>query len=567
MLRQLIIENIALIERLELEFNAGLTILTGETGAGKSIVIDALALTLGARADNSLIRTGASSAMAAAHFILPPAHPARLWLQEQALASAGEEDLFLRRTLSANGRGKAFINEIPVPVAVLAQLGDGLVDIHGQHDHQSLLNPATHLEILDSFACHETLAARTAQEARAWQALNRSLEAVRQKARDAEQRRAFLTHQLDEIESAAPRAGEWAQLEGRRLRLAHVVKLGEAASASLELLSGESLTDGSGVGQLLSRAAGELEEGARLDPDLAPLAEQLRSLQYEIEDAGDRIRHYADSLESDPEELAELEERLALLRNLARKHRRTPDELPELASGWRTELDALDGLDHDEQQLIAALDKTRTEYERQATQLTASRRQAATRLTKETEGHLAQLGMQARFATALRPMRDEPRATGMEEAEFQISANPGEPLKPLKSVASGGEIARIMLALKTALAEAVTIPTLIFDEVDVGVGGRTAAAIGAKLAEVAAKRQTLAVTHSPQVAAWGARHFKVIKRAIEGRMRVEVLPLDHPARIEELARMLAGDQITPAARDNALALLQGSTPNGSGGGD
>ncbi|MBF0626882.1 MAG: DNA repair protein RecN [Magnetococcales bacterium] len=556
MLRQLVIENIALVERLDLEFAPGLTILTGETGAGKSILIDALALTLGARADGGLIRSGCDHAMVTARFALPEDHPARIWLQEHELDGEGEA-LFLRRTLSANGRSKAFINETPVPVTTLAQLGDGLVDIHGQHDHQSLLNPASHLAILDAFARHDELTRGVSSLAHAWHASHKALETLRNQAREAEQRRAFLAHQLDEIDAIGLRPDESQELEQRRARLAHAVRLGEAARAALEWVSGEH-GEADPAARLLSHAAGELEDAARLDPALTPLAEQLRSLQYEVEDAGDRIRHYADGLETDPEQLEALEERLALIRNLARRHRCSAEELLPLAETWRTELDSLEQIDANEHRLLAALDATRQEFEQLATQLSASRKQAAVRLTRETEAHLAQLAMNARFATALRPVRGDPRANGLEEAEFQISANPGEPLKPLKQVASGGEIARIMLALKTTLADAVTIPTLIFDEVDVGVGGRTASAIGAKLAQVARRRQTLAVTHSPQVAAWGTGHFKVVKSTRDGRVRVAVVPLEAEARLEELARMLAGEEITPAARENAQALLRAS---------
>ncbi|MBF0273388.1 MAG: DNA repair protein RecN [Magnetococcales bacterium] len=562
MLRQLTIENIALVERLDLTFEPGLTILTGETGAGKSIVIDALALTLGARADSGLIRTGCDHAMATARFLLPEHHPAREWLREQELDGDGDE-LFLRRTLAANGRSKAFINETPVPVTTLAQLGDGLVDIHGQHDHQSLLNPASHLTILDAFARHEELTRLTMTHAQTWHARHKALESLRQRARDALQRRAFLAHQLDEIDAAGLQPGEWQELEQRRGRLAHAVRLGESARASQEMISGEHGESGDSASRLLSHAAGELEDAARLDPALTSLAEQLRSLQYEVEDAAERIRHYADTLEIDPEQLEELEERLALIRNLARKHRRTADELLELAETWREELSSLDQIDDDEQRLLSAMETSRAEFDQNATLLSASRKQAALRLTQETEGHLAQLGMTARFATALRPVRGDPRPTGLEEAEFQISANPGEPLKPLKQVASGGEIARIMLALKTTLADAVTIPTLIFDEVDVGVGGRTASAIGAKLAQVARRRQTLAVTHSPQVAAWGGQHFKVAKSTHDARVRVTVIPLENTQRIEELARMLAGEEITAAARENAITLLRSAVPEES----
>ncbi|MBF0127271.1 MAG: DNA repair protein RecN [Magnetococcales bacterium] len=558
MLRQLTIENIALIETMDLEFTQGLTILTGETGAGKSILIDALALALGARADSGLIRTGCDHAMSTARFQLPDNHPARVWLHEHAL-DHGDDELFLRRTLSQNGRSRAFINETPVPVTTLAQLGDGLVDIHGQHDHQSLLNPSTHLTILDAFANHPELTRQTALHSQTWHTHNRKLEALRLSAREAQQRRAFLSHQLDEIDTAGMAPGEAQELEQRRSRLAHAVRLGEAARASLELLAGES---GDSASQLISSAAGELEDAQRLDPTLTTLAEQLRSLQYELDDASEAIRHYADSLETDPEQLADLEERLDLIRNLARKHRCTPEELPTLADQWRAELDTLEQIDLNEQRLLKEIAQARASFDASATLLSRSRKQATSRLTQETEAHLAQLGMPGvRFVTALRPLQGAPRPHGLEEAEFQISANPGEPLKPLKLVASGGEISRIMLALKTSLADAVTIPTLIFDEVDVGVGGRTAAAIGNKLAQLATRRQTLAVTHSPQVAAWGRQHLKVTKSTHEGRVHISVCPLTQPMRVEELARMLAGERITTPARQNAEELLRAAMTN------
>lgn len=556
MLRQLIIENIALIDRLDLEFAPGLTILTGETGAGKSIVIDALMLALGARADTGLIRTGSDHATTTARFCLPENHPLRGWLQERELDGSSEE-LFLRRTLSQNGRSRAFVNDIPVPITTLAQLGDGLVDIHGQHDHQSLLNPAFHLIILDAFARHETLLEETKQQSQIWHSLQRELVSLRQNTREANQRRAFLEHQLEELNAIALLPGEWLELEQRRSRLAHAVRLRDASSGSLAILAGEAEEAGGSVSWLISRAAGELEEAAQLDTALGPLVEQLRSLQYEIDDAGERVRHYADNLETDPQQLDEIEERLNLIRNLARKYRCTPDELLSLADQWRLELETLEQIDVNEQRILTEISSARVSFDATASRLSRARQQAAMRLNKATESHLAQLNMSgARFATTLRPLLTDPHPNGMEEAEFQISANLGEPLKPLKQVASGGEISRIMLALKTTLADAVTIPTLIFDEVDVGVGGRTATAIGHKLLQVASRRQTMAVTHLPQVAAWGNHHLKVIKSTQEGRVRITVCPLDLNARIEELARMLAGEQITEPSRNNARELLR-----------
>ncbi|MBF0181914.1 MAG: DNA repair protein RecN [Magnetococcales bacterium] len=557
MLRQLIIENIALIEQVDLEFSPGLTILTGETGAGKSILIDALMLALGARADASLIRTECEQAMITARFLPPENHPVRLWLKEQEL-NHDDEELFLRRSLHRNGRSRAFINETPVPIATLCKLGDGLVDIHGQHDHQTLLNPTSHLAILDAFANHPERLDETIRHARDWHTHHRALANLRQNAREAEQRRAFLEHQLLELDATGIAPGEAQELDNLRNRLAHAVRLGEAARASLELLTGES--GGEAASQLLSGAARELEDAARLDASLLPLAEQLRSLQYELEDAADRIRHYADGLDTDPEQLESIDDRLNLIRNLARKHRCQPDDLPDLAERLRKELDSLSSIDRDEQRLATALAASRSAFDTAAAALSLSRKQAATRLAHETEHHLAQLAMPGvRFAATLRPLRGDPSPSGTEEAEFQISANPGEPLKPLAQVASGGEISRIMLALKTSLADAVTIPTLIFDEVDVGVGGKTAAAIGAKLRQLASGRQILAVTHSPQVASWGDRHLKITKSTLDGRTRVAVASLDHQARIEELARMLAGERITDPARHNAEELLRAAS--------
>ncbi|MEO5370159.1 MAG: DNA repair protein RecN [Magnetococcus sp. DMHC-1] len=553
MLRQLRIENIALIEHLELTLHPGLTIITGETGAGKSILIDALGLTLGERADASLLRTGTEQGRVTAHFQLPdPPHPARQWLLEQELDLGN--DLFLRRTLGVGGRSRAYINDHPVSVTALATLAALLVDLHGQHDHQSLLRTETHLELLDAFGGHGATVAATASLYKEWHTIREQLEAIRRQAREAGDRRNFLQFQLGELESAGVVSGEMAELQQQRTRLAHATRLLQATRKADELLAESTQA----AGDLVSRAATELENVQDLDPAITTMAATVRSIQYEIDAVVETIRHYQNGLAADPEQLALLDERVNLIRDLCRKHRCEADQLPDLVQTWRNELSAMDHREDTEENLTARLAQALHAYRNKATELTQLRQKAAEQLTREVENQLKDLYMaRTRVAISLRPLTGDPRPKGYEEVEFEVSANVGEPLKPLKQVASGGELSRIMLALKTVLADAVTVLTLVFDEVDVGVGGRVASRIGSKLAEVASGgRQLLAITHLPQVAAWGENHLKVEKSTLADRTRVQIQLLDEDNRVEELARMLAGDAITPPARHNARELLK-----------
>ncbi|MBF0183422.1 MAG: DNA repair protein RecN [Magnetococcales bacterium] len=557
MLRQLIVENVALIVRLELTFQQGLTVLTGETGAGKSILIDALSLVLGERADSTLIRNGCDKATVQACFHLPVGHAVRGWLAEKALLSSseegdGEEELFLRRVLPRNGRSRAFINEIPVPLATLAELAALLADIHGQHDHQRLLNPGTHLAILDAFAAHQELVETVRQAYEKWHAIVAEQKLLRQKQADAADRQAFVTFQLAELDAAEPKVGEMAELEQQRARLSHADRLAQAAQSALHLLREQNFSAAS----LTGRAASELENACAWDESLQPLATGLRSLHYELEDAAERVRDYWHGLELDPGELAQIEDRLDLLRRLARKHRREVDQLPALRQEWQEELQQLDSMEERENTLAQNHAAAREIYQQAAARLTVSRREAAGRLGQAIEDQLAELYMtQARFAVQLHSNRQEPRASGLEEAQLQISPNPGEPLKPLHLIASGGELSRITLALKSSLAHLLPVSTLLFDEVDVGVGGRVASSIGARMAAIACSRQVLAVTHLPQVAAWGAHHLKVEKESDGQVTRVSVHTLSPEARLQELARMLAGEVVTDAAREHAKSLL------------
>ncbi|MEO5350124.1 MAG: DNA repair protein RecN [Magnetococcus sp. YQC-3] len=563
MLRQLIVENIALIPHMDLEFALGLSMLTGETGAGKSIIIDALSLVLGARADTTLIRSGTERATVQACFRLPRTHPAQPWLREKALGTTDdtsndqdlEEELFLRRVLSSNGRSRAFINEIQVPLATLAELGGMLVEIHGQHDLQTLLDPNTHLAILDKFANHPDLTEAVQGCFEQWHAIVMEQKKLHQRQADAADRQAFLAFQLSELEAADIRPGEMTELEQQRSRLAHATRLAQAAQSAMELI----LEGAHPATTLTGRAASELEAVVELDASLEPIATAARSLQYELDDVGERIRDYLDGLELDPAQLESLDDRLDLLRRLARKHRREVEALPALMQEWQQEMAQLNSDEEREKQLNQAYAVASKAYMEAAQRLSQSRQAAAKRIGQAVEAQLQDLHMKnARFLATLQPGKGEPRQSGLEDALFQVTPNPGEPLKPLHLIASGGELSRITLALKTTLAHLLPITTLVFDEVDTGVGGRVAASIGAKMAHIAQQRQVLAVTHLPQVAAWGDHHLRVEKAVHDGQTIVTVTPLSSETRIDELGRMLAGEQMTTPARQHAQALLDSS---------
>ncbi|MBF0589971.1 MAG: DNA repair protein RecN, partial [Magnetococcales bacterium] len=359
----------------------------------------------------------------------------------------------------------------------------------------------------------------------------------------------------NELEQADIEPGEFAKLEGRHKQLRHAVTLAEAADQCLELLSA---APDRAASETTGRAAGQLENGADIDPELGPIAESVRALQYEIDAAVERIERYREALETEPQALMEVEERRHQMRTLARKHRKEPDELPALLEQWRQELEALDRIEQDTSQREQELAKALAVYHERASVLSTLRRACAKRLTQQVTGQLAELVMaNTRFETRVEPRDDgTPRADGLDRVQLMLAANPGEPMRTLAKAASGGELSRIMLALKSVLADAVSTPTLIFDEVDVGVGGKSAAAIGAKLAQLAQERQVLAITHLPQVAAFGAAHLKVEKQSDGERTRVLIEHLNAKNRVEELARMLAGTEITGSARCNAEDLIR-----------
>ena len=547
MLRQLSIHNIVLVERLELEFEPGLGVLTGETGAGKSILLDALGLALGARADAGLVRAGEGSAAVSAEIELWGDHAAAQLLDEQGITLDPGEPLIVRRTLKSDGGSRAFLGGTSVPAGLLRDLGALAVEIHGQHDDRGLLNPKGHRALLDAFGRLDCGAVENA-----WTEVVRieaELSQARAELAAAERDREWLAHACGEIEALAPEEGEETRLAEERSAMQAGLKAGESLTGLDELLGGSE-----GALALLRQAARKIERGAADHPLLAEALAALDRALIEASEAEDRIARAADAMAFDPERLEQVEARLFDIRGLARKHRVEPDQLAALGEKMRTQLAAIDaGSEH-----IDALDRdlvdARQRYAEAAEQLSKARRAAAAKLDSAVASELAPLKLDAaRFRTAIAAA--EPGPSGTDRVEFEVSTNPGAPFGPLTRIASGGELSRFILALKVALAEAGTAATMIFDEVDRGVGGAVASAIGERLARLAEDSQVLVVTHSPQVAARASHHYRIEKSHGDDGTRTTVRKLSAEERREEIARMLSGASITEEARAQASRLL------------
>ncbi|HVF37942.1 MAG TPA: DNA repair protein RecN [Sphingomicrobium sp.] len=548
MLRQLSIRDVVLIDRLELEFEQGLGVLTGETGAGKSILLDSLGLALGMRADTGLVRQGEEQAVVAAEFDLPSDHPAFALLAQQGIEPEPGEPLLVRRTLKADGGSRAFAGGSGVSASLLRDIAFGLVEIHGQHDDRGLLNPRGHRSLLDLFGRVDGT-----PTAYAWTEVTRladELEAARQAAAAAERDRDWLEHAVKEITALTPEPGEETSLAEQRATMQAGAKAGETLTGLDELLGGSD-----GALAKLRSAARRIERGAA---DHVLLAEALASLDralIEASEAEDRIARAAEALAFDPQRLEAVEARLFDIRGLARKHRVEPDTLAALGEEMTGKLALIDSGSERIASLEAELARSRSQYDQAADQLRSARLEAAARLDWAVAGELAPLKLDsAQFRTALGDA--EPGPTGIDRVEFEVSTNPGAPFGPLTRIASGGELSRFILALKVALAEAGTAQTMIFDEIDRGVGGAVASAIGERLARLAHKSQLLVVTHSPQVAARAAHHYRIEKEQGEAGSRTTVRKLTAEERREEIARMLSGAAITDEARAQAARLLE-----------
>jgi DNA repair protein RecN (Recombination protein N) len=547
MLRQLAIHNVVLVERLELEFESGLGVLTGETGAGKSILLDALGLALGARADAGLVRAGQDSASVSAEIQLTDSHPARALLREQDIEVERGEPLIVRRTLKSDGGSRAFLGGASVPAGLLRDVGALAIEIHGQHDDRGLLNPKGHRALLDAFGRIDVGGVESA-----WAEVVRieaELAHARSELAAAERDREWLEHACAEIERLAPEEREESRLAEERSAMQAGLKAGESLSGLDELLGGSE-----GALALLRQAARKIERGAADHPLLAEALAALDRAVIEASEADERIARAADALAFDPARLEQVEARLFDIRGLARKHRVEPDQLAALGEQMRGQLSEL----HAGGEHIAELDRqlveARETYSAAADELSRKRHDAASRLDAAVAAELAPLKLDAaRFRTAIASA--EPGPAGADRVEFEVSTNPGAPFGPLTRIASGGELSRFILALKVALAEAGTAATMIFDEVDRGVGGAVASAIGERLARLAEQSQVLVVTHSPQVAARAVHHYRIEKSHGADGTRTTVRKLSADERREEIARMLSGASITEEARAQASRLL------------
>jgi DNA repair protein RecN (Recombination protein N) len=559
MLTALSIRDVVLIEQLDLQFDAGLTALTGETGAGKSILLDSLGLALGMRADAGLVRAGAAQASVTAAFSPLPDHPVHTVLADHSMA-ADEGALVLRRVLGRDGRSRAFINDQPVGVALLRRVAAELVEVQGQHDQMALAEAGAQTALLDAFGTPAGLRATVAQLFRTWQAAVAALETARAaQARDA-QDRDWLTHAADELRRLAPEPGEEQALAGERQRLQQGERRAEAVAAALAELTPHDRRSG-GPAAALRAASRALQ---RLTPtdhanagDAAPALAALERAEEALAEAETLLSRLAASIEPDPRALERAEERLFALRAAARKHSIAVSELPTLLAQLSARLAALESGEASLAARVAETSAARAAYEREATALSQSRRAAATRLDQAVGRELPPLRLdRARFVTEVAPLPESDWGpSGMETVRFLIATNPGQPPAPLGRVASGGELSRLLLALKVVLAQRSSVPTLVFDEADAGIGGATAAAVGERLARIAEHVQLLVVTHSPQVAARAAMHLRVSKQGGRQKTATSVQVLDVSARREEIARMLAGSTVTEAARAAADSLL------------
>jgi DNA repair protein RecN (Recombination protein N) len=548
MLRQLAIRDVVLVERLDLEFEPGLGVLTGETGAGKSILLDALGLALGARSDAGLVRSGQQGASVTAELELASGHPVRALLAEQDIHIDAGEPLLLRRTLKADGGSRAFVGGSPAAASLLRDIGALSIEIHGQHDDRGLLNPKGHRDLLDAFGRLD----RSAVEA-AWAevaGIEAELGVARATAATAERDREWLEHAAAEIAALAPEEGEETRLADERAAMQAGAKAGESLAGLDDLLGGSD-----GALSQMRLAARRIERGAADHPLLAEALAALDRAIIEASEAEERIARAADVLAFDPARLDATEARLFDIRGLARKHRVEPDALAALGAQMREQLAAIDAGSERIESLDKALAEARLRYGAVADELSRKRHEAAARLDRAVAAELLPLKLDsARFRTAIGAV--EPGPSGTDRVEFEVSTNPGAPFGPLTKIASGGELSRFILALKVALAEAGSAGTMIFDEIDRGVGGAVASAIGERLARLAEQSQVLVVTHSPQVAARAAHHYRIEKNHGPDGTRTSVRRLDSAERREEIARMLSGAAVTEEARAQAAKLME-----------
>ncbi len=548
MLRRLFIRDYVIVDALELEFDAGFGVLTGETGAGKSILVDALSLVLGERAEGAVVRAACARAEIAAEFDVPSGGPLAAWLRANDFEA--DENLLLRRVVDAGGRSRAYLNGMPATAGQLREVAAFLADIHGQHAHLSLLKPEAQRRLIDGRAGQLDTARAVAACFHEWRQLH---EARTHAARDAEataRERDMLEFQVRELESLAFDAAGWAEANAEHRRLSHAAGLIEGVDGALALLDDSEAAACGQIDQVAARIAHLVEHDAALQEPV----ELLEGARIQLSEAAHALARYREKLEVDPERLLELEARIEAVMAAARKHRVAPEDLPETLDGMKQRLDELI-LSADPAALAQREAEALQAYRKAAQTLTAGRKKAAAELAQAVTASMQQLAMAGgRFEIALEALA-EPAAFGMESVEFMVSANAGQPARPLAKVASGGELSRIGLAIQVIASQAAEAPTLIFDEVDVGIGGGVAEIVGRLLKQLGRERQVLCVTHLPQVAAQADWQWSIAKETRDGATVSRVAPLDASGRVDEIARMLGGVRITDTTREHAREML------------
>ena len=554
MLTQLTINNFAIVRQLEIELAKGMSVITGETGAGKSIAIDALGLCLGQRIETSMVREGQERAEICATFFIEPTNPAYQWLQEQELQDPDNpSDCILRRVINADGRSKAFINSTPVSASQLKEIGQYLIHINGQHASQLLLKNDYQLQLVDTFAHHHDLLAQMREDYRAWKNLQTQVKTFQQKVAENEAKKQLLQYQVEELEEFALRPNEYLELEEDQRRLSNSEQLTQLSQSALQLLSENETVS---IDSMLYRATQYIDELSELDPRYASVQTMLNDALIQVQEATSEVQHLASHIEQDPILLQEIEKRLGQALQLARKHNVKPEELVEWHQKLKAELTALLDFSESEERLLLEEKAAFEKMQHTAKQLHESRCQAAGKLAQQVTHSIKGLAMEnAEFFIEVDSDLTKVTANGADNIVFTLRSNLGQQAQPLAKVASGGELSRISLAIQVLTSDQSAIPTLIFDEVDVGISGKTASVVGKLLRQLGDKCQVLCVTHLPQVACHGHHQFNVEKFTVDDKTETKMTALSQEERVPALARLLGGSEITELALANAQEML------------
>jgi len=554
MLTQLTINNFAIVRQLEIELAKGMSVITGETGAGKSIAIDALGLCLGQRIETSMVREGQERAEICASFSIEPTNPAYQWLQEQELQDPDNpSDCILRRVINADGRSKAFINSTPVSASQLKEIGQYLIHINGQHASQLLLKNDYQLQLVDTFAHHHDLLAQMREDYRTWKNLQTQVKTFQQKVTENEAKKQLLQYQVEELDEFALRPNEYLELEEDQRRLSNSEQLTQLSQSALQLLSENETVS---IDSMLYRATQYIDELSELDPRYASVQTMLNDALIQVQEATSEVQHLASHIEQDPMLLQEIEQRLGQALQLARKHNVKPEELVEWHQKLKAELTALLDFSESEERLILEEKAAFEKMQRTAKQLHESRCQAAEKLAQQVTHSIKGLAMEnAEFFIEVNSDLTKVASNGADNIVFTLRSNLGQQAQPLAKVASGGEFSRISLAIQVLTSDQSAIPTLIFDEVDVGISGKTASVVGKLLRQLGDKCQVLCVTHLPQVACHGHHQFNVEKFTVDDKTETKMTALSQEERVPALARLLGGSEITELALANAQEML------------